>query len=241
MGYRSLCEEPVSMEIEQAFVEHTSVYGLSYGTKEEYNFRLSLFAKKDAEINRINAEEKNFTVGHNFMSSWTHYEYKKLLGDRSQTMTHELETVEFPETNAVTIDWRAVGAVNPVKNQAQCGSCWAFAATAAVESANYIQNKELLSLSEQQITSCDTECEGCGGGLASLAFKYLETSAQELEADYPYTSGTGTTGDCKWDSSEGKVTVAASLAVTPQNVAQLKAGVVQQPIAVSIEADQLVF
>jgi len=229
MGYKNLCEGPVSMEIEQAFVEHTSVYGLSYGTKEEYNFRLGLFAKKDAEINKINAEEQNFTVGHNFMSSWTHHEYKKLLGDRSQTMTHDLKTTEFSEgANAVSVDWRTAGAVNPVKNQAQCGSCWAFAATAAVESANYIfNNKELLSLSEQQVTSCDVACYGCGGGLASLAFQYLETAAQELESDYPYTSGTGTTGNCKWEASLGKVTVADSLMVTPNNVAQLKAGVAQ--------------
>jgi len=161
------------------------------------------------------------------MSAWTHYEYKKLLGDRAQTMTHELKTVELQETDAVTVDWRVNGAVNPVKNQAQCGSCWAFAATAAVESANYIKNKELLSLSEQQVTSCDVACEGCGGGLASLAFQYLETAAQELEAEYPYTSGTGTTGSCKWVAGKGKVTVADSLAVTPLNVAQLKAGVAQ--------------
>ena len=82
MGYKKLCgEERIhSMEIEQAFVEHVSSYGLMFGTKDEYEFRMSLFAKKDAEIQKINAEEKNFTVGHNFMSTWTDFEYKKILG-----------------------------------------------------------------------------------------------------------------------------------------------------------------
>ena len=57
VGYKNFCEAPVSMEVEQAFVEHTSSYGLSYGTKEEFNYRLELFAERDAAINRINAEE----------------------------------------------------------------------------------------------------------------------------------------------------------------------------------------
>jgi Pyruvate/2-oxoacid:ferredoxin oxidoreductase delta subunit len=207
MGYKHFCEESVSMEIEQAFVEHASVYGLSYGTKEEYQFRLSLFAERDAIINKINAEEQNFTVGHNFMSSWSQFEYRRLLGDKSLSYPQKGEYTILPDTDAVAVDWRTAGAVNPVKNQLHCGSCWAFSATAAIESAHFIKNGELLSLSEQQVVSCDTDCAGCDGCLASMAFDYFITSAQETESDYPYTSGKGDSGSCKQDESKGKVNV----------------------------------
>jgi cathepsin L len=154
------------VETSNQFLEHIAEYGISFGTQEEYNFRKEIFDVKTAEYAKINANPENtFTVGHNFMSTWTHSEYKKLLGFRGQNSTEveytTLETVGVPSAK----DWRSLGAVNPVKNQAQCGSCWAFSATFAMESAQFIQKGgNLLSLSEQQLVSCDTSCYGCQGG-----------------------------------------------------------------------------
>jgi hypothetical protein len=51
-------------------------------TSDEYSFRLELFAKKDSEIKSINAKQSSFTVGHNKFSTWTDYEFKRLLGYR---------------------------------------------------------------------------------------------------------------------------------------------------------------
>jgi C1A family cysteine protease len=141
-----------------------SEFGISYGTQEEFEFRMSLFAKKDAEIKEINATEENFTVGHNFMSTWTDAEYKKLLGYAGQAGEGVRNYVALEETNASSVDWRTKGAVNAVKNQAQCGSCWAFSATCAVEGAHFLKSGKLLSLSEQELVSCDTACYGCQGG-----------------------------------------------------------------------------
>jgi C1A family cysteine protease len=98
------------------------------------------------------------------------------------------------------VDWRKVpNIVNPVKNQASCGSCWAFSATGVVESANAIATGKLLSLSEQQLVSCSHNGnQGCNGGMSYDAFDYLTTHAQETESDYPYSSATGQSGTCNW-------------------------------------------
>jgi len=153
--------------VEGLFNEHLAAYGKSYGTKEEYNFRMEIFAQKHQEIAEINAQEGNtFTVGHNMFSTWTHDEYKQLLGFKAPSADQINENVvELDTTNlADSVDWRTKGAVNPVKNQAQCGSCWAFSATAAIEGHQFIRTGKLLSLAEQEFVDCDTASYGCNGG-----------------------------------------------------------------------------
>jgi len=138
LGFQDICKSNVDTSTE--FLQHVAEFGLSYGTQEEYLFRAEIFAARDAEYKAINADKNNtFTVGHNAMSTWTKAEYKKLLGYRTPTEDYgeerTLDTVGIP----ASLDWREQGAVNPVKNQGQCGSCWAFSATAAVEGHHYLR------------------------------------------------------------------------------------------------------
>lgn len=165
LGFKDLCKDHQDTSVD--FLNHVAEYGLSYGTAEEYAFRQEIFAAKTAEYKEINADKNNtFTVGHNFMSTWTNEEYKKLLGFRAPKNVEVAEpTILSTEGIPTAKDWRSLGAVNAVKNQAQCGSCWAFSATSSIESAQFIQKGgNLHSLSEQQLVSCDTQCYGCNGG-----------------------------------------------------------------------------
>jgi len=167
MGLNTCQEHNEIVALKNEFVHHISEYGHSYGTKEEFEFRFGIYKQKDAEYKKINSNGNlTFTVGHNQFSAWTDSEYKKLLGYRgpkSFAENEEFGTFEEPLKFA-TVDWRTSGAVNPVQNQGQCGSCWAFSAVAAIEGANFIKDGYLLKLSEQQVVSCDTTCGGCNGG-----------------------------------------------------------------------------
>lgn len=234
------CEKKFDHTIMSKFVGHMNDFGLSYATTEEFEFRMALFAEKEELINTHNAGNHSYFLGHNHMSTWTHKEYKQLLGfkgvkaDGKQPVA--LETAALP----AAVDWRAKGAVNAVKNQGRCGSCWAFSATCAVEGSHAVATGKLLSLSEQQLVDCDKTDYGCGGGWQSHAFKYLELTKQVLESDYPYVAPVKSACHTAL-AKEGQVHVNAYMNVPPRSVSQLKAAIAKKPTSVTIEADHSVF
>ena len=79
-------------------------------------------------------------------------------------MPADAEITHLDATLTAPVDWRTKNAVNAVKNQGQCGSCWAFSAVCAMEGHHFIATGELLSFAEQQLVDCDTRCGGCNGG-----------------------------------------------------------------------------
>merc|ERR1711957_64272 len=150
---------------------------------------------------------------------------------------------------ATEVNWITGGAVTPVKDQGQCGSCWAFSTVASLEGAHFIAKGELLSFSEQQLIDCAGLSSGygnhgCKGGLQQYGYKYYEDGHKaELESVYTYFSGTtGKKGKCMYDSaSTTAVTVTDFLGVTADDQTQMKAALTKQPLAVSIEADKRIF
>ena len=153
-------------DVEHKFMGYMTQYGKSYGTVEEYQFRLEQFARNHLIVTEHNADaSQTFTLGYNHMSDWTEAEYKRLLTFTPMPESEKVyETVDVnaPVPNAV--DWVASGAVNAVKDQGQCGSCWAFSAAGTLESAYKIAHGNLYNFSEQQLVDCSTANYGCNGG-----------------------------------------------------------------------------
>jgi len=181
------------------------------------------------------------TVGVNFLTDMTDAERKNMLGYKGKKMLLGAATPAKLATDDIpsSINWVTKGAVTNVKNQGQCGSCWAFSAVGAVEGAMAISTGKLVSYSEQQLVDCDTNGDaGCNGGLMDNAFKYIEKNPLETLEDYGYNARSG---KCNYDPSKGVGKVKSYVDVTPNDPSQLKAALALGPVSVAIEADQFSF
>tara|TARA_Y200000002_G_scaffold83245_1_gene66010 strand:- start:11759 stop:12841 length:1083 start_codon:yes stop_codon:yes gene_type:complete len=144
------------------------------------------------------------------------------------------------------VNWVEKGAVTDVKNQGQCGSCWSFSTTGALEGAYYIKYGELDSFSEQQLVDCDTRKNGgkdmgCNGGLMDNAFSWIEKNdGLCLEKDYAYVSGnTKKSGTC--DTSCTTVSgsqIKSFVDVEQSSDTSMMQAISLQPVSVAIQADQ---
>jgi C1A family cysteine protease len=167
----------------------------------------------------------------------TKEEFKiKFLGRRGPVSPDsERVAVESFADAPESIDWRTKGAVTPVKDQGQCGSCWAFSSTGALEAAWFTKTGTLQSFSEQQLNDCSNSFgnEGCNGGLQEYAFDYYKKRGAELESTYPYK---GRDMHCKYDKSKVVAEITGRVGLK-KGQASLKAGLAERVLAVSVYAE----
>jgi KDEL-tailed cysteine endopeptidase len=225
--------------------------GYSNDAKETEQ-RFSAWADNLRYIEEYNAKHSSHWLGLNGLADLTHEEYKHkyALGFRKfQKTSNKLTSFSHGSLDADNlpqeVDWRKQKAVAEVKNQQQCGSCWAFSTTGAVEGINAIVTGEVVSLSEQELVDCDTKQDhGCSGGLMDYAFEFItKKGGLHTEEDYPYTAMDGV---CQRDElmlagGHRVVTIDGFEDVPPYDELALKKAVSKQPVAVAIEADQRSF
>eukprot|EP00997_Jenningsia_sp_PLL12_P003648 NODE_1694_length_1090_cov_69.800192_g1380_i0.p1 GENE.NODE_1694_length_1090_cov_69.800192_g1380_i0~~NODE_1694_length_1090_cov_69.800192_g1380_i0.p1 ORF type:complete len:338 (-),score=88.67 NODE_1694_length_1090_cov_69.800192_g1380_i0:37-1050(-) len=226
--------------LEKEYAQYVAQYRKNYLSQEEYDLRFQHFSKVHHEISQHNMQGKSWTLAHNHLSDWTDAEKKTLNGFIPRVRGTSGTVFEETEESANgSKDWRNLKAVANVKNQGQCGSCWAFSTTGSIESNTEIAHGTFTSLSEQQLVDCSSWNNGCGGGNFDFAFDYAKSNGLEGETDYPYWAANGT---CNFQSGKVKNhSVSGYADVTAYSPAQLRAAVAQGPTSIAIQANQAVF
>lgn len=191
------------------WVDFKRKFSKTYETVEEDAKRFRIYMDNVVLADSYNAEEQE-TATHG-ITKFMDLRYEEMpLGYKASVEGSTLPQwdgktcttcKQFPNLSGATpasIDWTKLGAVNPIKDQAQCGSCWTFSTVVGVEGAEFMATGVLKSYSEEEIVQCASSAgQGCQGGSMDLAYKWIMSNGGlDTEDDYPYTSGTGTTGTC---------------------------------------------
>jgi len=156
------------------FMKYVSEYGKQYATRSEFDLRAGIFAETLRTIEEHNASGATHQLGLNHLSDFTNDEYKKLLGYKAHLSQKKAAAPKMlsEENLEGEVNWVTKGAVTGVKDQGQCGSCWAFSTTGSIEGARQIAGSDLTSLSEENLVECSKENHGCKGGAMVLGFLY---------------------------------------------------------------------
>ena len=220
-----------------------------YKDEREELHRYSIWHSKRALVNEHNhhADKYGYTLAMNKFSDLTSDEitvrYKGLV---MEGPVHSNTTKLFQPSGSFkpldSVDWRDIGAVTPVKNQEQCGSCWAFSTTGAVEGQHYLKTKQLVSLSEQNLVDCSSKWGnyGCNGGWPQRAFNYIrDNGGIDTEESYPYEADNRT---CRFSAKSVGATVTGYVRIPFGNEsALLEAVTTVGPISVCIDVNSTNF
>jgi len=225
------------------FDSWTRTYNKSYSNFSEYNNRHVIYTSNLLKIAKHNSENHTWTMDVNQFADLTSAEFKQQFSGcyRQNTYGERLSLFEaaiLPES----VNWTAHGVVTPVKNQGQCGSCWAFSTTGSTESAWALSKNKSVSLSEQELVDCagPEGNQGCNGGLMDYGFQYIiDNHGITTESNYPYTARDGTCN--KQKTSMVSATISGFRDVPTNSELALMTAIAQQPVSIAVEADQSIF
>jgi len=193
----------------EKFVEFVKLYGKKYEGKVEIQARFRNFQHNLRKLESMNSETATYGITKFFDMTQTEFRRYPCGVDKLSELTPRRPDFipnmgKLPEFRDVppTWDWTTKGAVTPVKNQGQCGSCWAFSVIGNMEGVWFLSGKSLTGLSEEQVVDCSTTDYGCGGGWPFWAMSDMDAApyngGMDTEASYPYIAGNGQSGTCQW-------------------------------------------
>jgi len=249
-----------AISLREPFVKHMwsrfkQTHDKSYLTEANENLHLEVFTQNLNLIEKHNEEfakgMHTYSMGVNYFADWTVEEFRaKMLGVRMNKGTNKglssglhlrlPSNIELPDE----VDWRIEGAVTPVKNQGQCGSCWAFSTTGSLESAHFRLTGQLVSLSEQQLVDCSGKFDndGCNGGLMDNAFNYIKSEGGlNTEDSYPYHAKAQ---KCKFQKDKIGSTCSGYVDIPKGDEATLKEATATQgaiSVAIDVTEDKFMF
>jgi len=236
-------------ELNTHWEQYKQTHKKLYNNGEEESLRRGIWEKNLKYINTHNLEASNgvhsYTLKMNQFGDLTKTEFLiQFTGfNKTRTMFRSLESTKFlvPSNLQIpdSVDWRTQGYVTPVKDQGQCGSCWAFSAVASLEGQHFKNSGKLVSLSEQNLVDCSRKYgnEGCNGGLMDQAFDYIKANKGiDTEESYPYKARDE---KCKFNKNTVGATVTGYTDITSGSEDELTAAIASVgPIAVAIDASQ---
>jgi len=213
--------------------------GKSYGASTEDSYRLQVFNQNYNIVNEKNSRSKSAKFELNKFADMTKEEFKKVyLSEMPQVQETEFTRSDRVLNSPESKDWSSTQAVTGVKDQGQCGSCWAFSATGGLEGLYYLTNNTQKSFSEQQLVECSKGYGnmGCGGGNMMHAFLYTAESGINEESAYPYLA-TDTRECNKSLESQGIKVNTDNVSVEMMNNVALVNAISERPITVGVAAD----
>ena len=249
--------DAIGVSVTDKFAQFKTQFARSYTTPEAELKAFHAFAANEETIIQHNSQELSYWLGHNEFSDLTFAEFSALgytgrsdpaRRERPKNYDYSLHHHHTAVAANASFDWRTKGAVTAIKNQGNCGSCWAFSTTGALEGAYQIAGNALTSFSEQELTSCDNKAHhgggnlGCNGGREDNAYVFISKNGLCTELDYPYSSGTtNSSGKCHINSCTPFVTLAGHKDIPSGRESNLLAAIDITPVSVNIEADTKLF
>uniref|UniRef100_A0A146LZX5 Digestive cysteine proteinase 2 n=2 Tax=Lygus hesperus TaxID=30085 RepID=A0A146LZX5_LYGHE len=235
--------------INLAWSEFLFAHDRKFNDSSEHTTRKNIFSQNHRLVNSHNRANHGYKLALNHLADRTDEELKALRG-RKPTLEYnggsvfpysedELKTVSLP----INFDWRISGAVNPVKNQASCGSCWSFGTTGTLEGAYFLKTGKLISLSEQALMDCSWGFgnNGCDGGNDYTSYQWImKHGGIPLEEEYgPYEA---MDGFCHTDEVKLVSPITGWVNVTTHNERALKMAIFKHgPISIGINASLRTF